>query len=382
VAKKKALRRRAFQLFRGLVEGDILRIIPRDQRRGPAKVALNIELQDDFSMNQALGLWLLDTIPRLDCEAADYALNVLSLIEAILENPDVVLRRQVDLLKGELIGQLKSEGVEFEKRMELLEEVEWPKPGKEFIYDSYNSFVARRPWMKEAAIRPKSIAREMFEHWQSFEDYIKTYGLERSEAVLLRHLSEVYKVLSQTVPPAAKNEDLIEAEHFLEALVRGVDSSLLDEWEKLRDPGYTPGEARPEPEQKAVAFTRQKPAFIRSVRNAVFGVVKALSQDDITKVLGQIEPEDSSALPWTRQRIDALLDAYFAGHQRIRLDPEARAAKHTRISEESPRRWICEQIVVDPEELNDWSLKFSIDLDRCDAAGAVVLVLEDFVPLG
>jgi len=381
VAKKKALRRRAFRLFRGLVEGDILRIIPKEQRRGPAKVALNIELQDDFSMNQALGLWMLDTIPRLDCEAPDYALNVLSLIEAILENPDVILRRQADLLKGGLIARLKSEGVEFEERMARLEEVEWPKPGKEFIYDSYNSFVARRPWMREAAIRPKSIAREMFEHWQSFEDYIKTYGLERSEAVLLRHLSEVYKVLSQTVPPAAKCEELIEAEHFLEGLVRGVDSSLLDEWEKLRDPEYAPGEARPEPERKAVACTRQRPAFIRNLRNAVFGVVKALSQDDVSKVIEQIEPEDSDALPWTPQRIDALLDAYFAGHQRIRLDPEARAAKHTRISEAGPRRWICEQIVVDPEELNDWMLRFAIDLDRCDAAGAVVLVLDDFAPL-
>jgi hypothetical protein len=235
--------------------------------------------------------------------------------------------------------------------------------------------------MKEAAIRPKSIAREMFEHWQSFEDYIKTYGLERSEAVLLRHLSDVCKVLSQTVPPAAKNEDLTEAEHFLEALVRNVDSSLLDEWEKLRDPEHTPQESRPAPAIKAVCFTRQRPVFLRSVRNAVFGVVKALSQEDAAKVLEQIEPEDAGGLPWTRQRVDALLDAYFAQHGRIRLDPEARAAKHTRISGENPRRWICEQIVVDPEDLNDWSLKFAIDLDRCDAAGAVVLVLEDFAPV-
>jgi hypothetical protein len=281
-----------------------------------------------------------------------------------------------------LVARLKGEGVEFEERMERLEEVEWPKPGKEFIYDCYNSFVARRPWMKEAAIRPKSIAREMFEHWQSFEDYIKTYGLERSEAVLLRHLSDVYKVLSQTVPPAAKNEELIEAEHFLEAIVRNVDSSLLDEWQKLRDPEYTPGKTDAAPAGKAVAFTRQRPSFLRSVRNAVFGVVKALSQNDVAKVIGQIEPQDPDAQPWTRPRIETLLDAYFAGHERIRLDPEARATKHTRISEDSPRRWTCEQIVVDPEELNDWSLSFVIDLDRCDADGSAVLVLEDFAPVG
>src|SRR5690606_18949650 len=189
-ARKKAHKRRDFRIFRGLVEGGVLRIIPREERRGPAKVKLNVDLQEDFSMNQALGLYLLDAIPKLDRESPDHALDVISLVEAILENPEVVLRRQVDLLKGELIARLKDEGVGYEERMERLEEVEWPKPGKEFIYATYNEFVATRPWMKEAAVRPKSIAREMFGNWQSFEDYVKTYGLEKSEAVLLRHLSE------------------------------------------------------------------------------------------------------------------------------------------------------------------------------------------------
>ncbi len=376
-AKKKALRRRAFQLFRGLVEGEVLRIIPRHERSGPAKVALHFSLQEDFSMNQALGLWLLDAIPQLDAESPEYALNVLSLIEAILENPEIVLRRQVELLKGELVNRLKNEGVEFDKRMELLEEVEWPKPGREFIYQTYNAFVARRPWMKEAGVRPKSIAREMFEHWQSFEDYIKTYGLERSEAVLLRHLSEVYKVLSQTVPPAAKTEELMEAEHFLEAIVRGVDSSLLEEWEKLRDPDYVPEEERPAPERRAVAFTRNRPAFLRSLRNAVFQVVKDLSNDHLAGVLEGIEPADSAGNAWNRARLDPLLDAYFATHTRIRVDPAARAAGNTLVSETGPRVWSVEQILVDPDELNDWLLRFTVDLERCDEAGAVVLTLED-----
>lgn len=381
VAKKKALRKRAFQLFRGLVEGEILRIIPPAQRPGAAKLALNIDLQEDFSMNQALGLWLLDTIPQLDFEAADYALNVLSLIEAILENPDVVLRRQVDLLKGELVGRLKEEGIEFEKRMEMLEEVEWPKPGKDFIYDTYNAFVARRPWMKETSVRPKSIAREMFEHWQSFEDYVKTYGLERSEAVLLRHVGEVYKVLAQTVPPAAKSEDLSEAEHYFEGILRSVDSSLLEEWEKLRDPAYVPEEKQPVVGNKTIAFTRNKPVFLRALRNAVFDLVKALSRGDSATALSLIESADSDGLAWNRPRLEQMLDGYFADHERIRLDPEARAAKHTRITQDDPRRWICEQILVDPEEFNDWSLKITLDLDRCDTAGAVVLILDAFAAI-
>lgn len=380
-SKKKAHRHRAFQLFRGLVEGNILRIIPPAERTGPAKVALNIELQDDFSMNQALGLWLLEAIPQLDRESPEYTLNVISLVESILENPEVILRKQVDLLKGELIAQLKNEGVEFDKRMELLEEVEWPKPGKEFIYDTYNTFVLKHPWMKDTSARPKSIAREMFEHWQSFEDYVKTYGLERSEAVLLRHLSEVYKVLSQTVPPAMKTADLTEAEAFFEDIVRNVDSSLLDEWEKLRNPDYLPEQEKPVAERKAVAFTRNRPAFTRAVRNAVFDLVKALARDDIPAALALIEPADSEGNPWNHQRLDPLLDSYFQAHQRIRLDPEARAAKHTRISEESPRRWFVEQTLVDPEELNDWSLKISVDLDQCDSACNAIPALESIAPI-
>jgi hypothetical protein len=260
--------------------------------------------------------------------------------------------------------------------MELLEEVEWPKPGKEFIYDTYNAFVVRRPWMKETNVRPKSIAREMFEHWQSFEDYVKTYGLERSEAVLLRHIAEVYKVLSQTVPPAAKTGELMEAEHYLEDIMRGVDSSLLEEWEKLRNPDYVPEEEKPVAERKAVAFTRNKPAFMRALRNAVFELVKALSRGDAATVLALIEPADAEGVAWNRQRVESLLEAYFTDHERIRLDPEARAAKHTTISEEEPRRWLVEQTLVDSEELNDWSARITLDLDRCDAAASVVLVLD------
>jgi hypothetical protein len=380
-ARKKALTHRAFQLFRGLVEGDILHIIPRARRHGPAKVALNINLEEDFSMNQALGLWLLDAIPQLDREAPDYAPNVISLVEAILEDPEVILRKQVDLLKGELIGRLKDDGVAYEERMAMLEEVEWPKPGKEFIYDTYNAFVARRPWMKDAAVRPKSIAREMFEHWQSFEDYVKTYGLERSEAVLLRHLSDVYKVLSQTVQPAAKTEDLVEAQVFFGDIVRGIDSSLLDEWEKLRNPDY-----QPEPEQspappRPVPVSRNRPSFMRALRIAVLTLVKACAQNNPDAILDLIEPADPDATPWTRERLAGLLDGYFAARRRILLDPEARAAKYTLVDDSNPRRWTCEQILVDPDDCNDWSLKLVIEPERSDAAGRPVLVLECLAPI-
>lgn len=373
--KKKALRKRAFQLFRGLLEGKILRIIPPSERKNGVKVALNIGLQEDFSMNQALGLWLINAIPQLDAAAPDHCLNVISLIEAILENPDVILRKQLDARKTQLIAEWKNEGIEFDKRMELLEEVEWPKPGKDFIYDTYNAYVIDRPWMKEASVRPKCIAREMFENWQSFEDYVKTYGIERSEAVLLRHISEVYKVLSQTVPPSMKNTDLIEAEHFFGDILRNVDSSLIDEWEALRNPDYLPAENRPTHAPAPVAFTRAKAAFHRAVRAAIFDFIKSLALENLTACLAAIETSDADGEKWTTSRLQNFLDEYFATHQLIRLDPEARSAKHTHITDENPRQWIIEQVLIDPDELNDWIIKFMIDLDQCDAAERVVMHL-------
>ena len=233
--KKKGLQKKAFALFKGLVEGKVLTIIPKEERTGSAKVELNVELQDDFTMNQALGLYLIETVLKLDPEEPKYVLNMLSLIEAIVEDPTAVLRKQTDKIKTALMAQLKEKGMDYEDRLEALEEVEHPKPGKDFIYATYNEFVLANPWAKEAGVRPKSIVREMVEDWTSFEDYVKSYQLERSEAVLLRHLSDVYKVLVQTVPPTAKTEEVAEAEEFLSGMIRQIDSSLIDEWEKLRE---------------------------------------------------------------------------------------------------------------------------------------------------
>ena len=234
---KAGLRRRGFELFRALVEGRVLEIMPEGERTGPAKVLLQDRLPDDFSMHHTLGLYLLETLPQLDPEDGDHVLNVLSLVEAIVEDPGVVLRKQVDKAKDELVAEMKAEGIEYEERMERLMEVEHPKPGKEFIYATYNEFVVKHPWAKEVGVRPKSVARELVERHESFEDYVKRYGLERSEGVLLRYLSEILKVLEQTMPPALRTDGIDAASDMLEGVVRKVDSSLIDEWRKLREMG-------------------------------------------------------------------------------------------------------------------------------------------------
>ena len=376
--KKKALRKHAFTLFRGLVGAKILHIIPPAKRTGPRKVMLDIDLPEDFSINHALGLWLLDAIPQLDKESPDYALDVISLIEAILENPDVVLRKQVDLLKTELMGRLKNEGVEYDDRIARLEEVEWPKPGKEFIYATFNEFKLKHPYLANESIRPKCVAREMIENYQSFEDYVKTYKIERTEAVLLRHLSEVYKVLSQTVPDQFKTEEVHEAESFLELIVRHTDSSLLDEWETLKHPEEVI-EKGPTSEERIAAYkakipyTKDRVAFTRQLRNHILTIVTALSRYQTETVISLIEPEDSEGKPWTNERLLRALDEHHATHQQIRLDPEARNARHTHIAEDGVT---IHQTLIDPDDLNDRFVRLTLDIAKSDTARTPILRLE------
>lgn len=367
---KKKLRRRAFALFRGLIEGKILTFIPKSERRGPAKVALHIELQEDFSLNQVLGLYLLEAVAKLDFGATDYALNVLSLIESILEDPGIILRRQVEKAKTALMAEMKAEGLEYDERIERLDEVTHPQPCKEFIYTTYNDFVVRNPWAKEAGVRPKSIAREMFENWQSFEDYVKHYKIERSEAVLLRHLSEVYKVLAQTIPPGLKTMELDEAETFLGTMLRGIDSTLLDEWERMRNGEFAPLPAREDAvSRKPLAVTRDRVAFTRLVRGLVFDFLRCLWQGDEPGALALIpKTEDAAGSPGER------IDAFRQARGRLRFDPEARNAKHFHRNEDEARRlWHIEQTLVDADDQNDWSASFVVDLDASDAVGAPVV---------
>src|SRR6202012_1876364 len=138
------------------------------------------------------------------------------------------------------VAEMKMQGIEYNQRMEELEKLEYPKPNRDFIYSTFNAFAAKHPWVGQENIRPKSIAREMFEEFRSFADYIKVYELQRAEGLLLRHLSSVYKVLAQTVPDAAKNDAVREMELYLATMLRQIASSLLEEGGKMRDPNYQP----------------------------------------------------------------------------------------------------------------------------------------------
>jgi superfamily II RNA helicase len=378
---KKALTKRAWQLFRALLERGIIEITPKRPEGGFLRV--NVDLQEDFSMNQALSLYVHHTLPLMDPQAPDYALVVLTLVESILENPEVILRKQLDRVKGQAIAEMKAQGMDYDQRMEELEKLEYPKPNRDFIYSTFNEFAQKHPWVGEENIRPKSIVREMFEEYRSFSDYIKTYDLQRAEGLLLRHIASVYKVLSQTVPDAAKNETLREMETYLGAMLRQVDSSLLEQWEKMRDPQAEPGQAQPEirPPGAEVAdrdLTRHPQRFLAEIRNRIFVFLRALGNGDYEGALASLDAATrSQGDAWTVESLRAAVDGYYGEHERIRLDPAARNLRHTYLVENSNADLrTVQQILVDPAELNDWVAEFVVDLKAARERAEVRLSLE------
>ena len=150
-----------------------------------------------------------------------------------MENPGVILEAQTELLRKELLAELKAQKVPYEERKERLEDVEHSKPLREFLYGAFNVFRAHHPWVIGENVRPKSVAREMLERAMTFGEYVNHYGLTRSEGLLLRYLTEVYRGLQQNVPDDLKTEAVEELVDWLRSVIRGVDSSLLDEWEML-----------------------------------------------------------------------------------------------------------------------------------------------------
>jgi hypothetical protein len=379
-ASKRKHRDRAWQLFRALVDRKIVEIIPQAERATPEnKLRVNVELQDDFSLNQSLSLWLIDTLERLDPNGANYAADVLSLCEAILENPAVVLRRQLDKVKNEAMRDMKYDGVPYEERLQRLEELEHPKPLREFIYQSFNEFAETHPWVGQDNIRPKSIVREMFENFRSFEAYTKDYRLERAEGVLLRHINSVHKVVTQTVPAPFKNEALQEMEDWLTGMLRGVDSSLLEEWERLRDPeAYERRKNEPVAETQA-DITRNKREFTAMIRTEIFRFLKGIASGDYELSLPAISSEGG----WTFEKLDAAMLPYYDEHQYILLDPEARNGRHTYTElNQDGKSWLVTQMLVDPDAINDWAVRFRVDLATAREEGRPELVLLGLGPVG
>jgi len=364
---KISLRKTGFQLFRSLVDRKIIELNP---------MRINVDLQEDFSLNHALSLYLIDTLKLLDPETGNYAMDALTLVESILENPDLILRRQLDALKTIRMHELKQEGMEFDQRIEELEKLEYPKPNREFIYQTFNQFAAAHPWIGQENIRPKSIAREMFEGFFSFGEYIREYDLQRAEGLLLRYLADVYKAIVQNIPGYQKSEELYEVSIYFSTMIREIDSSLIDEWEKMRNPEYiakvaASGLSEEEASRRAADdITYDKRAFSIMIRNEIFRVVKALARGDFEEAKSLFLADDSAP---SEEMLKAKLQEYFdANHTKILTDGRARAPVNVKIQAQG-ETWTVQQLLVDPDAHNDWSIDAIADLALSREAGRPIL---------
>jgi superfamily II RNA helicase len=328
---------------------------------------VNEEFQSDFSLNHALSLYVVEAVEVLEPEDPAYPLDVLTLVEATLEDPMAVLYRQTDALKSRALAAMKAEGMEYDERMEELEKIDYPKPNAEFLYGTFDIFAKRHPWVGSDILRPKSIARDMYELGMTFVEYVKEYGLQRSEGVLLRYLTDSYKALVQTVPESAKTDALYDLSDWLGLSVRYIDASLIDEWEQLQSP-IEDGELAPERESdEAPDITKDVRGFTTMVRNSVWKLVRLLAFNQYDRAAEALA--DSGDESWDADRLREAMTGYWAEYDEIQIGPDARSGGQIDV-ERRDTEWAFTQILLDPRSDRSWRMVLRIDLDASRKAGA------------
>lgn len=387
LAQKRIFGREAKAMLDSLVTAGIVEIGGHDEdgTETPRRIRVHVDLQDDFSLHHALSLWLVEAVSALDPESATHALDVLSVVESVLENPDFVLRQQLDVVKRTKLAELKMAGVEYDQRMEELEKLDYPKPLAEFVYESFNAFARVHPWVRGDDVRPKSVAREMVERFMDFNEYVREYELGRAEGSLLRYLTDAYKALVQTVPAPLKTPAVEEIEVFLRAIVRSADSSLLDEWDRLRNAETGPTAVTEQLGAPAALLepdvTRDERGFTVLVRAFMFQLLRAIAHKDYTAASQMVHPDPADAgAAWTADRFAKSFEPFFAEHAAIRLDPSARVPANTRITKGDSRQtgsWEVAQVIADDAGDDDWLLTAWVDIEASAREGKPIVIMRD-----
>ena len=349
-------------LARSLYRAGIIKA-EKDTRSEYRWVVVDENLQWDFSLFQALALYLVEALEALDPDSPEYAFDVVSLVEAILEDPRAVIYRQVDRIKGDLIASLKAEGVPYDERMEKLDEVTHPQPGRDFIEQTFEIFRKVHPWVRGADIHPKSIGREMFESYYSFNNYVRYYGLQRSEGVLLRYISQLYKTLSQTVPERAKTEAVYDVVGYFRTMLEHTDTSLIEEWQNMVHPELERDEEKREKtrrEMRLYELLHDPRALPAQVRAECHQLVRCLAEQDYEEAALSVRADAED--PWTAERFEQAMVDFHVEYDKVVFTHDARRRRHTRLVETGPRQWTVTQVLLDPEGDNQWFFEGVVDL--------------------
>lgn len=372
-ARQFALARRAIQIYRSLREAGLV-VIADD-----GGIRLTVDLPPHFALNQPLSAFAIAAIELIDPDSETYALDVISIVEATLDDPRAILAAQENRAKRDAVAEMKAAGIEYEERMERLEEVTYPKPLGELLDAAFAEYVKDVPWAADFEIRPKSVVREMIEGAHDFRSYVGLQGLNRSEGTLLRYLSDAYRTIRQTVdaPPETELADLVE---WLGALVRGTDSSLVDEWSELVSGEgaevTATGMAAPASTGPVSIVTNTR-AFTIMVRNELFRRVQFAATERVD-ALGELD----SGSGWNAHRWAEALDGYFSEYDHLGSGAEARSGSLLTIDRASePGAWLVRQTFDDPAGDHDWGISARVDLEASAEQGAVVLSIVDVGPV-
>ncbi|MGV0597479.1 DEAD/DEAH box helicase [Mycolicibacterium porcinum] len=366
--------REAVGIARSLLQAGVIERLDTPEPDG-RRYRLTVDLPPDFALNQPLSTFALAAVDVLDPGSESYALDVVSVIEATLEDPRQILAAQLNKARGEAVAQMKADGIEYDERIELLDEVTYPKPLQELLEHTYEVYRQTNPWAADGHLSPKSVVREMWERALTFREYISVYGLTRSEGAVLRYLSDAFKALRSGVPAAARTEQLADIVEWLGELVRQVDSSLLDEWEQLTSPDQPHDvpvavPARPRP------LTGNERAFTAMVRNALFRRVELFARARWDE-LGALD----AASGWTAERWADAGETYFDEHTEVGTGADARGPALL-IFDRQPQMWRIRQILEDPAGDHDWGFDVEVDLAASDEEGAAVLRIVDVGRMG
>ncbi|WP_223695148.1 DEAD/DEAH box helicase [Leifsonia poae] len=374
-----ALARRALGLYRTLVTAGVVEAVRTPD--GEVRIRLTVDLQPNFALNQPLSPFALAVFELFDRESPEYALDIVSVVEATLDDPRPVLSAQQFQARGEAVAAMKADGVEYDERMEALEAVTHPKPHEELLQEAFVTYAGSQPWVTDFELRPKSVVRDLYERAMTFGEFIAFYKLARSEGVVLRYLSDAYRALGQTVPVELRTDELRDIVEWLGELVRQVDSSLLDEWEELIHPDLARHEADSAeiapPAPRTVTMNRR--AFFVLVRNELFRRVQLAALDKV-QPLGVLETEAAALAgettpAFTELDWDEALEAYYSEHDTIGTDAAARSAAMITV-DETPATggiWRVRQTIADPAGDHDWGIDAEVLLGPSDEAGVAVL---------
>lgn len=378
------LRERAAEIFRTLFDSHIVEKWELDD--GSMDYTLTIDMPEDLALDQPLSPFLIAVLELLDPESDSYALDVVSAVEATLENPFAVLRVQERRARDEAMRVMKDEGLEYDERMDRLQEITYPQPLKDLLVPAFLRYCTDVPWAADYSLQCKSVVRNMLETASSFSEYTSSMGLARSEGTLLRYLSDAYRALSRTVPRDKRDEQLDTIIDWLDVVVRSVDSSLVDEWEAAA--GLT--QEKNEDTQTATpvidVIAAHKKGLTTLVRNALFKRVQYIDLDDAS-ALGELD----SAWGMPVHEWKDALDDFYDEHDGLLTTADARSSKFFMIDdkqEKTHHRWHVRQILCDIEGDYDWAIDGIVDLDSTREQGDVVFesydvnVIEDLPAWG